>query len=110
MEGEKMRRQVAESEPSTVAVMEADDIRRALMRVAHEIVERNHGIENVALVGVLSRGVPLAERLARLLQRIEGVEVPVGRLDIGLYRDDYATNPTGRPNVAPTAIPFDVTR
>ena len=92
-----------------VPLMDADDMRRALTRIAHEIVEKNHGAENLALVGILTRGAPLAERLARLLQQIEGVEVPVGRLDIGLYRDDYAANPTGRPTVAPSAIPFDVT-
>jgi len=92
-----------------VPLMDADDMRRALTRIAHEIVEKNHGAENLALVGILTRGAPLAERLARLLQQIEGVEVPVGRLDIGLYRDDYAANPTVRPTVAPSAIPFDVT-
>ena len=88
--------------------MNADEMRRALTRIAHEIVEKNQGAENLALVGILSRGVPLAERLAKLLQQIENVEVPVGSLDIGLYRDDYAANPTGRPPLAPTAIPFDV--
>jgi len=98
-----------EREQGGVQVMDADDIRRALTRIAHEIVEKNHGAANLALVGILTRGAPLAERLARLLHQIEGVEVPVGRLDIGLYRDDYAANPAGRPPLAPTAIPFDVT-
>ena len=92
-----------------VPVLDADDIRRALTRIAHEIVERNAGAQDLALVGVLARGAPLAERLAALLQQIEGVEVPVGKLDIGLYRDDYAANPAGRPALAPSAIPFDVT-
>lgn len=92
-----------------VAVMEAEDIRRALTRIAHEIVERNHGVEHLALVGVLTRGVPLAERLGSLLQQIETTEISVGKLDIGLYRDDYGAHPAGRPTVAPTAIPFDVT-
>jgi pyrimidine operon attenuation protein/uracil phosphoribosyltransferase len=95
--------------PLQVAVMDADDIRRALTRIAHEIVERNHGVEDVALIGVLTRGVPLAERLQATLSQIENVEVPVGKLDIGLYRDDYGAHPTGRPTVFPTAIPFDVT-
>jgi len=95
--------------PGSVAVMEADDMRRALTRVAHEIVERNHGVTNVALVGVLTRGVPLAERLRNALFQIENIHVPVGKLDIGLYRDDYAANPAGRPAVAPSDIPFDVT-
>ncbi|MCW3054675.1 MAG: Pyrimidine operon attenuation protein/uracil phosphoribosyltransferase [Chthonomonadales bacterium] len=92
-----------------VQIMDADDIRRAITRIGHEIVEKNHGAENLALVGILTRGAPLADRLAKLLQEIEGVEVPVGRLDIGLYRDDYGTHPTGRVAPFPTAIPFDVT-
>src|SRR5579871_4688403 len=92
-----------------VPLMDADDIRRALTRIAHEIVEKNQGVKDLALVGVLTRGAPLAERLARLLQQIEGVEVPVGKLDIGLYRDDYADNPGGLPPLLPSAIIFDVT-
>lgn len=92
-----------------VQIMDADDIRRAVTRIGHEIVEKNHGAEKLALVGILTRGAPLADRLAKLLLQIEGVEVPVGRLDIGLYRDDYAAHPTGRPAPAPTEIPFDVT-
>ena len=92
-----------------VAVLDADDIRRALTRVAHEIVEKNHGVQNLALVGILRRGAPLAERLAAVLRQIEGVEVPVGKLDIGLYRDDFAANPAGLPTPGPSAISFDVT-
>jgi len=92
-----------------VDVMDGDDIRRALTRIAHEIVERNHGVADVGLVGVQTRGVPLAERLQAALRQIEHVEVPVGKLDIGLYRDDYGANPTGRQTFYPTAIPFDVT-
>ncbi len=94
---------------SVVTVMEADDIRRALTRIAHEIVERNHGVEELALVGILTRGVSLAERLGSLLQQIEHKQVPVGRLDIGLYRDDYLANPTELHTLVPSAIPFDVT-
>ncbi|HLI47453.1 MAG TPA: bifunctional pyr operon transcriptional regulator/uracil phosphoribosyltransferase PyrR [Chthonomonas sp.] len=92
----------------TVPLMDADDIRRALTRVAHEIVERNRGVENLVLIGILTRGAPLAQRLARLLYQIEGTSVPVGRLDIGLYRDDYGTNPKGLPAVAPSDIPVDL--
>ncbi len=92
-----------------VGVMDADDIRRALTRIAHEIVEKNHGADKIALVGVLTRGAPLAERLAKLLQQIEGTETPVGRLDIGLYRDDFSSNPAGSPRISPSDIPFDVT-
>ncbi len=97
--------------PSTndVSVMEADDIRRALTRIAHEIVEKNQGAHQVALVGILTRGVPLALRLADLLRDIENVDVPVGRLDIGLYRDDYGAVPAGRASVVPSDVPFDVT-
>ena len=91
-----------------VQVMDGDDIRRAVTRIAHEIVEKNHGVADVALIGVLSRGVPLAERLARLLAQIEHSAVPVGKLDIGLYRDDFGGNPSARPPLAPTTIPFDV--
>src|SRR6185369_11229675 len=95
-------------EENGVQVMDAEEMRRALTRIAHEIVEKNHGAAEIALVGILTRGVPIAERLARLLSQIENVQVPVGKLDIGLYRDDFAANPTGRPALAPSAIPFDV--
>lgn len=91
-----------------VQVMDRDDIRRALTRIAHEIVEKNQGVEKIVLVGILSRGVPLARRLAALLRQIEGTEAPVGSLDISLYRDDYGSHPAGRINVEPTSIPFDV--
>lgn len=94
---------------NVVQVMDTDDIRRALIRIAHEIVEKNQGAQNLAFVGILTRGAPLAERLAALLQQIENVTVPVGKVDIGLYRDDYAANPAGFPVVAPTDITFDVT-
>jgi pyrimidine operon attenuation protein/uracil phosphoribosyltransferase len=68
--------------------MDADDLRRALTRIAHEIVERNAGTEGLVLVGVRSRGVPLAERLAGLIEQHEGRRPPVGSLDITFYRDD----------------------
>jgi pyrimidine operon attenuation protein/uracil phosphoribosyltransferase len=69
-------------------VLDADDLRRALVRIAHEIVERNGGTDGLVLVGVRSRGVPLAQRLARLIEEHEGCTVPVGSLDITYYRDD----------------------
>lgn len=87
-------------------VMDADEMRRALTRIAHEILEKNHGAEGLALVGILRRGAPLAERLAGLIQQIEGTAVPIGKLDIALYRDDY---PERRPEVGQTEIPFDIT-
>jgi pyrimidine operon attenuation protein / uracil phosphoribosyltransferase len=67
------------------------DIRRALTRIAHEILERNRGAENLMLIGVRTRGVPLARRLAEIIRELEGVVVPLGELDITLYRDDLAT-------------------
>jgi pyrimidine operon attenuation protein / uracil phosphoribosyltransferase len=87
-------------------VMDSDEIRRALTRVAHEIVEKNRGPERLALVGIQSKGVPLARRLAGLIARFEGMEIPVGSLDITLYRDDILRRPHA---VRHTEIPFDVT-
>jgi pyrimidine operon attenuation protein/uracil phosphoribosyltransferase len=69
-------------------VLSAGDIRRAVRRIAHEIVEHNHGLSSVALVGMHTRGVPLARRLADAIHEFEGESVPVGELDIALYRDD----------------------
>ena len=74
-------------------VMDADRIGRTLTRIAHEIVERNKGVEHLALVGVRTRGVPIAKRLARALNEITGHEVPTGSLDITLYRDDLMMKP-----------------
>ncbi|MFN3198017.1 MAG: bifunctional pyr operon transcriptional regulator/uracil phosphoribosyltransferase PyrR [Bradymonadia bacterium] len=82
-------------------------LRRALQRLTFEIIEQNHGVEDVALVGVRTRGVPLANRLQKLLQQQEGVEVPVGELDITLYRDDVFTG-LATPEVGPTHLPFEV--
>lgn len=96
------------TEPA-VELMNSDDIRRGLTRIAHEIAEKNDGVGKIALVGILTRGVPLAERLAKLLETIESVKVPVGKLDIGLYRDDFSDNPNLHPAITPSAIPFDVT-
>ena len=73
---------------SSRQIMGADDLRRALVRIAHEIVEGNGGTDGLVMVGVHSRGVPLAQRLAAMIREHEGVEVPVGSLDITYYRDD----------------------
>jgi pyrimidine operon attenuation protein/uracil phosphoribosyltransferase len=90
-------------------VMDADRISRALTRIAHEIVERNRGVENVALIGVRSRGVPLARRIAQALKSISGQDVPVGALDITLYRDDLMRQQVGpQPLVRKTEIPFSI--
>ena len=88
--------------------MDADGIRRALIRIAHEITEKNRGVENVALVGIRTRGVPLAARIAEEIQKIENVEVPVGSLDITLYRDDLTTMGYN-PVIHGTEIDFDIT-
>jgi len=86
-------------------VMDEDDIRRALTRIAHEIIEKNRGANNVALVGIRTKGAPLAERLASIINKIEGTNIPVGALDISLYRDDFATR---RASVGRTDINFDI--
>jgi pyrimidine operon attenuation protein/uracil phosphoribosyltransferase len=90
-------------------VMDADRMGRTLTRMAHEIVERNRGVESLALVGVRTRGVPIAARLAAKLREISGHDVPVGALDITLYRDDLMLNAVGpQPLVRSTEIPFSI--
>ena len=88
-------------------LLTAEDVRRALVRIAHEIVEANRGTENLVLIGMRTRGVPLARRLAAAIEQIEGASVPVGALDIGLYRDDLATRGTSV-QVAPSDMPHDI--
>jgi pyrimidine operon attenuation protein/uracil phosphoribosyltransferase len=89
-----------------IQVMTADEIRRAVTRVAHEIVEKNRGAQDVVLVGILRKGAPLARRLADLIGKFEGVRVPVGTLDITLYRDDALQRPH---EVRQTDIPVNLT-
>ncbi len=89
-------------------VLDAQEINRALTRVAHELIEKNHGIADVALVGIRTGGVYLAKRLATKLQEIEGAAVPVGELDITLYRDDLNSRKE-HPVLRKTNIPFDIT-
>lgn len=88
-------------------VMDANDVQRAVWRMAHEIVERNHGLDDVVLVGLQTGGVPLARRLAEALHEIEAYDVPVGTLDVAFYRDDIGLRPVLPEAV--TDIPFDVT-
>lgn len=88
-------------------IMDSQAIKRALTRVAHEIVERNKGINDLVLVGIRTRGVPLAQRVAGEIKRIEGGEIPVGVLDITLYRDDLSTL-AYQPIVHETLIPFSI--
>jgi len=90
-------------------LMDSERIGRTLTRIAHEIVERNRGVEDLALVGVRTRGVPLARRLAAILHQITGVEIATGALDITLYRDDLMKAPVGpQPIVRRTEIPFSI--
>jgi pyrimidine operon attenuation protein/uracil phosphoribosyltransferase len=93
--------------PSVTLIMDAKTIERALIRIAHEIVEKNKGAENMAVIGIQNRGAYLAERVAKLIEKIEGVEVPVGLMDITLYRDDVQTK-LEQPVVQKTDIMFDV--
>jgi len=88
-------------------LLDAEDVRRALARIAHEIIERNHGAEDVALVGIANRGDDLARRLAEQIAEIEGTKVPVGVLDITFYRDDIGLSAEA-PEVHETQVGFDV--
>ena len=87
-------------------LLTADDMRRALSRMAHEMVEHNHGAEGMVLAGMRTRGVPMAHRIAAAISSFEEVDVPVGALDINLYRDDLGRRP--QPQVRPTAFPVDI--
>jgi len=89
------------------ALLGPDEVGRTLRRLAHEIIENNRGAENLVLVGLLSRGYPLAKRLAAAIEGFEHVAVPVGRLDIGLYRDDVTRRGTP-PRIRPSEIPADI--
>ena len=89
-------------------LMDIDGIRRALTRISHEIVEKNKGTKNVILVGIRTRGIPLAERIASEIEKIEGTKPAMGILDITLYRDDLSTL-SYQPVVRETEIPYDIT-
>ena len=89
------------------SILTAEELRRALTRIAHEILERNRGAEGLALVGVHTRGIPLAKRLAAKLHELEGVDVPLGQLDITLYRDDLSEIAV-QPIIRETQIGFDM--
>ena len=88
-------------------VMEAGDMARAMSRIAHEILERNKGVKDLGLVGIRTGGVHLAHRLVRRIQDIEGVAVPIGELDITLYRDDLSLRKE-QPVLRKTSVPFDI--
>ena len=89
-------------------LMDEAALRRALMRITHEIIEKNKGCEDLCLVGIRRRGVPLAEILADNLKKVEGTEVPCGSIDITLYRDDL-TKVCDMPLVRGESLPFDIT-
>lgn len=88
-------------------ILDGDGIHRALTRIAHEILERNQGTKDLVLVGIRTRGVPLAQRLQKQIEAIEQVQVPIGILDITLYRDDLAEIGP-HPEVRETKLPFDL--
>jgi pyrimidine operon attenuation protein/uracil phosphoribosyltransferase len=88
-------------------LMDETAIKRAITRIAHEIIESNKGVENVALIGIRRRGGPLAQRLAEQIEEIEGIKVPVGILDITLYRDDLTTL-ASQPQLHRTEVFFDI--
>lgn len=91
---------------NTRVVLDAAEISRALTRISHEIIEANKGVADLVLVGIPTRGSLLARRIADSISKIEGVDVPVGSLDITMYRDDLAKNPTRAP--LPTEMPDDI--
>lgn len=88
-------------------LMDDQGIRRALTRISHEIIEKNKGVENIVLIGIRTRGVPLAERISQNIKEIENAAVPVGMLDITLYRDDLSTL-AYQPIIHETKFPCDI--
>ena len=89
-------------------IMDADAVSRATVRIAHEILERNCGAQDVLLVGIRRRGVPMAKAIARCIRKIEETEVPCGELDVTFYRDDLTTV-SDEPAVRQPSLPFDIT-
>lgn len=88
-------------------IMDQQSFERTLVRISHQIIEKNHGVKNLCLIGIKTRGVPLARRIAANIKNIEGVDVPVGELDITLHRDDLPTQPEV-PIISDSFIPFSV--
>lgn len=91
----------------TVPILSEADIHRALIRISHEIIEHNQGLDDVAIIGIQRRGVPMAKIIRKNLEEIEGVKIPLGILDITFYRDDLSRL-SAHPVVNGTDIPFDV--
>lgn len=98
---------MAEQVREKTELIDGEGLRRAITRIAHEIIERNGGAENVVLVGIRRRGFPIAKRIADKIREFESIEVPVGALDITLYRDDLQMI-AHQPVVSGTEIPFDI--
>ena len=96
---------MSETYPDTRTVLDARDISRALTRISHEILERNRGASDLVLLGIHTRGVPLAHRLAERIGQVEGAPVAVGELDVTMYRDDLRSQPTRRSHR--TELPTD---
>ncbi len=94
------------NEMETRTILTADEIRRALTRIAHEILERNGGAEDIVLVGIHTRGVPLAKRLSECMKEFENTTIPLCELDISLYRDDLSGGI--KPVMRPTVLPVDI--
>ncbi len=88
-------------------VMSGEEVNRALVRISHEILERNHGAENLVFVGIITGGMPIAERLSRLIEEFEGIRPPVDALDISLYRDDLSSRSL-LPTLRRTNLPRDI--
>ena len=88
-------------------IMNEEDVNRAIVRISHEIIEKNHGTNNLCLIGIKTRGIPLAYRIAQCVKNIDNTEINVGELDITLYRDDL-TMIAKNPIVSDTKIPFSV--
>ena len=93
-------------DPGEKQLLSADDIRRAVARLAHEVVERNEGVQSLVLVGLRTRGIPLARRVQQRILEFEGETVPLGALDITLYRDDV--HQRAPRTLSPTSIPVDI--
>lgn len=88
-------------------IMDEEALRRSLIRITHEIIEKNRGTESLCLLGIRRRGIPLAQRLCRNIAAFEGVDVPIGHIDISLYRDDL-TELVDLPTAGDSDIPFDL--
>jgi len=89
-------------------IMDEQSFERTLVRISHQIIEKNHGVDHLVLIGIKTRGVPLAKRIAENISAIEGVDVPVGELDITLYRDDLS-QVSDLPVVSESYVPFSIT-